>query len=143
MAAETREHLRSASILSSQLDHVKITTRSRPQTASASSATPLPRPDPRLVSATSDPGSGGPSHHLPGSSISIAETPLGRWSWVCFGSETSTPTSSPATPPTEHERLMAVTRIAEHAEQAGFDVFAFGEHRNPPFLASSPPTVLG
>jgi len=38
---------------------------------------------------------------------------------------------------------MAVTRIAEHAEQAGFDVFAFGEDRNPPLFASSPPTVLG
>nr|WP_184446754.1 CE1758 family FMN-dependent luciferase-like monooxygenase [Mycobacterium sp. AZCC_0083] len=45
--------------------------------------------------------------------------------------------------PSENERLKAITRIAIHAEQAGFDVYALGEHHNRPFLSSSTPTVLG
>ncbi|WNY35426.1 LLM class flavin-dependent oxidoreductase [Curtobacterium flaccumfaciens] len=32
--------------------------------------------------------------------------------------------------------------MAEHADQAGLDVFATGEHHNPPFVASSPTTLL-
>lgn len=44
---------------------------------------------------------------------------------------------------TEHGRFKEIVRIAKHAEQAGFDVFALGEHHNPPFLSSSTPTVLG
>jgi putative FMN-dependent luciferase-like monooxygenase len=44
--------------------------------------------------------------------------------------------------PTEHERLTAMTRIAEHAEAVGFDVFAAGEHHNPPYAASSPAALL-
>ena len=44
--------------------------------------------------------------------------------------------------PTEHERFKGLVRIAEHAEQAGFDVFALGEHHNQGFLSSSPVTVL-
>ncbi|MEU9154858.1 CE1758 family FMN-dependent luciferase-like monooxygenase [Streptomyces sp. NPDC048417] len=42
----------------------------------------------------------------------------------------------------EHERIKAITRIAEHAEQAGFDVFAIGEHHNPPFVNGSVTTLL-
>lgn len=41
--------------------------------------------------------------------------------------------------PTEHERLKAITTIAKHAEDIGMDVFATGEHHNPPFYPSSPP----
>ncbi|MFJ5226206.1 CE1758 family FMN-dependent luciferase-like monooxygenase [Streptomyces sp. NPDC088400] len=44
--------------------------------------------------------------------------------------------------PTEQERLKALTRIAVHAEEAGFDVFAIGEHHNPPFVVSAESTLL-
>ncbi len=43
----------------------------------------------------------------------------------------------------EHDRLRDITRIATRAEEAGFDVFALGEHHNPPFVPSSPTTILG
>src|SRR3978361_1168145 len=54
-------------------------------------------------------------------------------------------TTAPATgrPPTEHERIKAMVTIAKHAEEVGLDVFATGEHHNPPFIASSPTTMLG
>ncbi|MGO4385804.1 LLM class flavin-dependent oxidoreductase [Specibacter sp. RAF43] len=45
--------------------------------------------------------------------------------------------------PTEHERLKAITTIAKHAEDVGLDVFSTGEHHNPPFVPSSPTTILG
>ncbi|MEZ5154346.1 LLM class flavin-dependent oxidoreductase [Rhodococcus zopfii] len=45
--------------------------------------------------------------------------------------------------PSEHERITAMTRIALAAEEAGLDVFATGEHHNPPFVPSSPTTMLG
>ncbi|WP_324652626.1 LLM class flavin-dependent oxidoreductase [Georgenia sp. H159] len=45
--------------------------------------------------------------------------------------------------PDDTERVRAMLRIAEHADQAGLDVFATGEHHNPPFVASSPTTMLG
>src|SRR5215210_4102943 len=44
---------------------------------------------------------------------------------------------------TEHERIMATVAIAEKAEEVGLDVFATGEHHNPPFVCSSPTTLLG
>lgn len=44
--------------------------------------------------------------------------------------------------PSEHERLKAEVAIAKKAEEAGFDVFAIGEHHNPPFIPSSPTTIL-
>jgi putative FMN-dependent luciferase-like monooxygenase len=43
----------------------------------------------------------------------------------------------------EHERLTGFARIAKHAEEVGFDVYAVGEHHNPPFVPSSPTTILG
>ncbi|WP_019854018.1 LLM class flavin-dependent oxidoreductase [Actinopolyspora mortivallis] len=45
--------------------------------------------------------------------------------------------------PSEHERLTAMTTIAQKAEEVGLDVFATGEHHNPPFVPSSPTTMLG
>ncbi|NMM31644.1 MAG: LLM class flavin-dependent oxidoreductase [Cellulomonas sp.] len=45
--------------------------------------------------------------------------------------------------PTENERIKAMTTIALHAEEVGLDVFATGEHHNPPFVPSSPTTMLG
>ena len=44
--------------------------------------------------------------------------------------------------PSEHERIQAVVAIAKHAEEVGLDVFALGEHHNPPFFSSSPTTTL-
>ncbi|MFT4307479.1 MAG: LLM class flavin-dependent oxidoreductase, partial [Microbacterium sp.] len=44
--------------------------------------------------------------------------------------------------PSEAERIRATVTIARHAEQAGLDVFALGEHHNPPFWSSSPTTTL-
>jgi putative FMN-dependent luciferase-like monooxygenase len=44
--------------------------------------------------------------------------------------------------PTEAERIKAVLTIAQKAEEVGLDVFALGEHHNPPFFSSSPTTTL-
>ena len=43
----------------------------------------------------------------------------------------------------EAERIANMVRIAEKADQVGLDVFALGEHHNPPFTPSSPTTLLG
>jgi len=43
----------------------------------------------------------------------------------------------------EAQRIKNLTKIARRAEEAGLDVFAIGEHHNPPFAVSSPPTLLG
>lgn len=45
--------------------------------------------------------------------------------------------------PSEAERIDAITRIARKTEEVGLDVFAIGEHHNPPFFSSSPTTLLG
>lgn len=45
--------------------------------------------------------------------------------------------------PTEAERIQAMVAIALKAEEVGLDVFATGEHHNPPFVPSSPTTMLG
>jgi putative FMN-dependent luciferase-like monooxygenase len=57
------------------------------------------------------------------------------------GDVTTDPTT--ARTPTEAERIQATVTIALKAEQAGLDVFATGEHHNPPFTPSSPTTLLG
>lgn len=44
--------------------------------------------------------------------------------------------------PTEHERITAQIEIAKRADEVGLDVFAVGQHHNPPFVASSPTTTL-
>lgn len=47
------------------------------------------------------------------------------------------------TVPTEHERIKNTVEMAKHAEEVGFDVFATGQHHNPPFAApGNPPTLL-
>ncbi|WP_353988816.1 LLM class flavin-dependent oxidoreductase [Ruicaihuangia caeni] len=43
--------------------------------------------------------------------------------------------------PTETERLQNLLTIAQHAEAVGLDVFAMGEHHNPPFFPSSPVAI--
>ena len=44
---------------------------------------------------------------------------------------------------TEAERIQQMVTLALTAEQVGLDVFATGEHHNPPFVPSSPTTMLG
>ncbi|MCY7326299.1 MAG: LLM class flavin-dependent oxidoreductase [Microbacteriaceae bacterium] len=57
------------------------------------------------------------------------------------GDVTSDPTTGRV--PTENERIKAILAIARKAEDVGLDVFALGEHHNPPFIPSSPTTILG
>ncbi|MFJ6136225.1 LLM class flavin-dependent oxidoreductase [Kitasatospora sp. NPDC092286] len=54
-----------------------------------------------------------------------------------------TPDPTTGRTPTEHERIKAMVAIARKAEEVGLDVFATGEHHNPPFVPSSPTTMLG
>jgi putative FMN-dependent luciferase-like monooxygenase len=54
-----------------------------------------------------------------------------------------TPDPTTGRTPTEHERITAMVEIALKAEEVGLDVFATGEHHNPPFVPSSPTTMLG
>src|SRR5688572_19700129 len=44
--------------------------------------------------------------------------------------------------PTEAEHIEATVRMAQRADEVGLDVFAIGEHHNPPFFSSSPTTLL-
>src|SRR5690348_18379835 len=53
-----------------------------------------------------------------------------------------TPDPTTGRTPTEAERITATVQIAKKAEEVGLDVFATGEHHNPPFVPSSPTTLL-
>ncbi|GAA1529110.1 putative FMN-dependent luciferase-like monooxygenase [Microbacterium ginsengiterrae] len=44
--------------------------------------------------------------------------------------------------PSERQKIKDAITIATHAEEVGLDVFALGEHHNPPFWSSSPTTTL-
>ena len=57
------------------------------------------------------------------------------------GDVTTDPTTGRA--PSESERIKSMVTIAEKTEEVGLDVFATGEHHNPPFVPSSPTTMLG
>jgi putative FMN-dependent luciferase-like monooxygenase len=57
------------------------------------------------------------------------------------GDVTTDPTTGRT--PTEAERIKSMVAIALKAEEVGLDVFATGEHHNPPFVPSSPTTMLG
>ncbi len=57
------------------------------------------------------------------------------------GDVTPDPTTGRA--PTEHERIEGMITLALTAEKVGLDVFATGEHHNPPFVPSSPTTFMG
>ena len=57
------------------------------------------------------------------------------------GDVTEDPTTG--TTISEHDRIKAMVAIALKAEEVGLDVFATGEHHNPPFVPSSPTTLLG
>jgi putative FMN-dependent luciferase-like monooxygenase len=54
-----------------------------------------------------------------------------------------TPDPTTGRTPTEAERIKAMVAIALKTEEVGLDVFASGEHHNPPFVPSSPTTLLG
>src|ERR1700709_1722514 len=54
-----------------------------------------------------------------------------------------TPDPTTGRTPSEAERIRAMVTIAQKAEEVGLDVFATGEHHNPPFVPSSPTTLLG
>ncbi|TCC01515.1 LLM class flavin-dependent oxidoreductase [Kribbella soli] len=54
-----------------------------------------------------------------------------------------TPDPTTGRTPTEAERIKATVAIAKKVEEVGLDVFATGEHHNPPFVPSSPTTLLG
>ncbi|WP_435300051.1 LLM class flavin-dependent oxidoreductase [Timonella sp. A28] len=56
------------------------------------------------------------------------------------GDVTTDPTNGST--PSEHKRIKATVAIAKKAEEVGLDVFASGEHHNPPFAAPANPTVL-
>ena len=57
------------------------------------------------------------------------------------GDVTTDPTTG--TTPSEEARIQAMVAIARKTEEVGLDVFATGEHHNPPFVPSSPTTMLG
>ena len=42
----------------------------------------------------------------------------------------------------EAERISNMIKVARRADEVGLDVFALGEHHNPPFVMSSPPALL-
>jgi putative FMN-dependent luciferase-like monooxygenase len=54
-----------------------------------------------------------------------------------------TPDPTTGRTPTEEERIRSMIELALRAEDIGLDVVAFGEHHNPPFVPSSPTTMLG
>ena len=56
------------------------------------------------------------------------------------GDVTTDPTNGRT--PTEHERIKNTIAIALKAEELGHDVFATGDHHNPPFAAPANPPVL-
>ena len=68
---------------------------------------------------------------------------MGAMQFGIFSVGDITPDPTTGQTPTEHERIMATVAIAEKAEEVGLDVFATGEHHNPPFVCSSPTTLLG
>jgi putative FMN-dependent luciferase-like monooxygenase len=56
------------------------------------------------------------------------------------GDVTTDPTDG--TTPSEHQRIKNTVAIAKKAEEVGLDVFATGQHHNPPFVPSAPTTTL-
>jgi putative FMN-dependent luciferase-like monooxygenase len=71
----------------------------------------------------------------------LAREPLMQFGIFTVGDVTPDPTTGRA--PSEAERIQAMVTIAQKAEEVGLDVFATGEHHNPPFVPSSPTTMLG
>ena len=59
---------------------------------------------------------------------------------MTIGDVTTDPTTGKT--PTEHERILATVEMAKKAEEVGLDVFATGQHHNPPFIAPANPPIL-
>ncbi|HEU0165310.1 MAG TPA: CE1758 family FMN-dependent luciferase-like monooxygenase [Thermomicrobiales bacterium] len=59
-----------------------------------------------------------------------------------FGVGDVTQDPSTGITPSENERIQGLARIAKHAEDIGMDVYAIGEHHNPPFISSADTTLL-
>ncbi|MCI2956441.1 LLM class flavin-dependent oxidoreductase [Agromyces atrinae] len=59
-----------------------------------------------------------------------------------FGVGDVAPDPATGIPRSEAQRIQDTIRIAKAADELGLDVFAFGEHHNTPFVASSPPVML-
>ncbi|WP_022872737.1 LLM class flavin-dependent oxidoreductase [Nesterenkonia alba] len=57
-----------------------------------------------------------------------------------IGDVTEDPTTGRV--PTEHERIQSMVAIAKKAEEVGLDVFAVGQHHNPPFVAPANPPIF-
>ncbi|MDN5699600.1 MAG: LLM class flavin-dependent oxidoreductase, partial [Kocuria sp.] len=57
-----------------------------------------------------------------------------------IGDVTMDPTTGKT--PSENERIKATVEIAKKAEELGMDVFATGQHHNPPFVAPANPPIL-
>ncbi|AEI08717.1 putative oxidoreductase [Corynebacterium resistens DSM 45100] len=53
-----------------------------------------------------------------------------------------TPDPVRGTTPTENERIKNTVRTAMKTEEVGLDVFATGQHHNPPFIAPANPPIL-
>ena len=77
------------------------------------------------------------------STPAATKAPLNGMQFGVFSVGDVTPDPTSGRTPTEHERIKAIIAIAEKAEEVGLDVFATGEHHNPPFVPSSPTTMLG
>jgi putative FMN-dependent luciferase-like monooxygenase len=71
--------------------------------------------------------------------LPLLEDPM-EYGIFTVGDVTTDPTNGRT--PTEHERIKATIDIAVKAEEVGLDVFATGEHHNPPFAAPANPPVL-
>ncbi|WP_415540110.1 LLM class flavin-dependent oxidoreductase, partial [Corynebacterium falsenii] len=59
---------------------------------------------------------------------------------MTVGDHTPDPTTGKLV--TEHQRIKNTVEIAKKAEEVGLDVFATGQHHNPPFVAPGNPPVL-
>jgi putative FMN-dependent luciferase-like monooxygenase len=64
-----------------------------------------------------------------------------------IGDVTTDPTDGTTDPTdgttvTEHQRIKNTVEIAKRTEEVGLDVFATGQHHNPPFVAPANPPVL-
>src|SRR5690554_4529650 len=69
------------------------------------------------------------------------EKDMGQMQFGIFsvGDITTDPTTGHT--PTDASRIKDIVTIAQHAEAVGLDVFAMGEHHNPPFFPSSPVAI--
>jgi putative FMN-dependent luciferase-like monooxygenase len=59
-----------------------------------------------------------------------------------FGVGDIAPDPTTGIPRSEAQRIQDTITLAKAADELGLDVFAVGEHHNPPFVASAPPVLL-